>query len=178
MIAEARAEKKVIRLQSGDPLVYGRAGEEMEALRNAGISFEVVPGVTAAFAAAASAKIPLMGKRVASRVIFLSAHSCKRDALPDLGPGVSTDSTLAIYMPGQDYASLQKQLLASGLPSTAPCLVVCRASQPGESLHATFLGRLAVAHPAAAPSILLVGELAGVSENYSLEATSEIAFVS
>jgi uroporphyrin-III C-methyltransferase len=160
MIDAARQGKIVIRLQGGDPLLYGRAGEEMDALRNAGIQFEIVPGITAAFAAAASAKIPLTDRRLASKVIFLTAHHCKEDVPADFGSAISSDSTLAIYMPGHDYARLQNQLLASGVDPETPCLLISRAMRPGESFHATVVGKLSLAPRVSAPSILLVGLLA------------------
>jgi uroporphyrin-III C-methyltransferase len=160
MIDFARQGKIVVRLQSGDPLLYGRAGEEMDALRDAGVQFEVVPGITAAFAAAASAKIPLTDRRLASKVIFLTAHHCKEDVSADFGSAISSDSTLAIYMPGHDYARLQEQLLASGVDPGTPCLLISRAMRPGESFHATVVGHLSLAPRVSAPSILLVGLLA------------------
>jgi uroporphyrin-III C-methyltransferase len=160
MIEFARQGKIVVRLQSGDPLLYGRAGEEIDALRKAGIDFEVVPGITAAFAAAASAKIPLTDRRLASKVVFLTAHHCKEDAPEDFGSAISSDSTLAIYMPGHDYARLQKQLLASGVDPETPCLLISHATRPGESFHSTVVGHLSLAPRVSAPSILLVGLLA------------------
>jgi uroporphyrin-III C-methyltransferase len=160
MIDFARQGKIVVRLQSGDPLLYGRAGEEMDALRKAGIDFEVVPGITAAFAAAASAKIPLTDRRLASKVVFLTAHHCKEDAPADFGSAISSDATLAIYMPGHDYARLQQQLLASGVEPETPCLLISHATRPGESFHSTVVGKLSLAHRVSAPSILLVGALA------------------
>jgi uroporphyrin-III C-methyltransferase len=162
MIDFARQGKIVVRLQSGDPLLYGRAGEEMDALRDAGVQFEVVPGITAAFAAAASAKIPLTDRRLASKVVFLTAHHCKEDAPSDFGSAISSDSTLAIYMPGHDYARLQKQLLASGVDPETPCLLVSRAMRPGESFHAIVVGHLSLAPRVSAPAVLLVGALAAL----------------
>lgn len=159
MIDPARKGQTVVRLKGGDPLLFGRAGEEMDALRRAGIDFEVVPGVTAAFAAAASAKVPLTDRRAASRVIFLTAHSCGPDTLPDFGSGISSGATLAIYMPGQDYARLQERLLRSGVDPMTPCLVVSRAMLSDESFCAAELGGLALAPRMASPTILLVGPL-------------------
>lgn len=165
MIDFARQGKIVVRLQSGDPLLYGRAGEEMDALRDAGIQFEVVPGITAAFAAAASAKISLTDRRLASKVVFLTAHHCKEDAPEDFGSAISPDSTLAIYMPGHDYARLQKQLIASGVDPETPCLLISHAMRPGESFHATVVGKLSLAPRVSAPSILLVGALAALPQH-------------
>jgi uroporphyrin-III C-methyltransferase len=159
MIEAARAGQTVVRLQGGDSSLFGRAGEEMRALREAGIDFEVVPGITAAFAAAASAKIPLTERRLASKVIFLTAHTCHKDTVADFESGISSGATLAIYMPGQDYASLQEKLLGSGADPSTPCIITSRVSMPDENSYATVIGELALAPRASAPSILLVGRV-------------------
>ncbi len=160
MIDAARQGNTVVRLKGGDPLLYGRAGEEMDALYSAGIDFETVPGITTAFAAAASVKIPLTDRRVSSRLIFLTAHNCKQDIPADFGPGLSPGATLAIYMPGQNYARLQEQLLASGVYPATPCLVVSRVSRMDESFCATVVGELGFTRCVQSPAILLVGPLA------------------
>jgi|HubBroStandDraft_5_1064220.scaffolds.fasta_scaffold197341_2 uroporphyrin-III C-methyltransferase len=160
MIDAARLGNTVVRLKGGDPLLYGRAGEEMEALHSAGIDFEVVPGITTAFAAAASAKMSLTDRRVSSRVIFLAAHNCKQDMPADFGSGLSSGATLAIYMPGQNYDWLQERLLASGVLAETPCLLMSRVSRTGESLHATVVGELGLSQRVESPAILLVGPLA------------------
>ena len=157
MVSYAKSHEVVVRLKGGDPLLFGRAGEEMDALSSAGIDFEVVPGVTAAFAAAASAKFPLTDRRFASKVIFLTAHSRKGDALVDFGTEISSGCTLAIYMPGHDYARLQEQLLDSGICPKTRCLLVSHATQRDESSHATEVGKFSLAPRVAAPAILLVG---------------------
>ncbi len=172
MIGAARNGEMVVRLQGGDPLLFGRAGEEMEALRSAGIDFEVVPGVTAAFAAAASAQIPLTDRRLSSKLIFLTAHNCKQDIPADFGSGISSGATLAIYMPGQNYAQLQEQLLASGVDLETDCLLISHATLPDESSHATTVGRLALAPRLATPAILLVGRMAWPLQQSSIAGES------
>jgi uroporphyrin-III C-methyltransferase len=157
MIDAARTGQRVVRLQGGDPSLFGRTGEEMKALREAEIDFEVVPGITAAFAAAASAKISLTERLLASKVIFLTAHTCRQDSVADFESGISSGATLAIYMPGQDYASLQEKLLGSGADPSSPCIITSRVSMPDENSYATVIGELALAPRASAPSILLVG---------------------
>src|SRR5258708_24334108 len=105
MISLARKNKIVVRLKSGDPLLFGRAGEEMEALRAAGIEFEIIPGVTAALGAAASARISLTDRRYASRVMFVTAHRAG-------GTGRTNErhdaehTSYVIYTPGNRYAQL------------------------------------------------------------------------
>jgi uroporphyrin-III C-methyltransferase len=110
MINAASEGWTVVRLKSGDPLIFGRAGEELEALRSAGIECVIVPGITAAFGAAARAGIPLTDRRLASRLVFLSNHQCAGKALFDWQGAASQDATLVIYMPGTDYAGIATRL--------------------------------------------------------------------
>ena len=102
MIDYARRGFSVIRLKSGDPLVFGRAGEEMDALRAGGILFEVVPGITAAFAAAAALRRPLTDRRSASSISFSSGHHAAGSKLP---PASLSGATRVVYMPGRDLAA-------------------------------------------------------------------------
>jgi uroporphyrin-III C-methyltransferase len=164
MIDAAQKGQTVIRLQGGDPSLFGRSGEEMKALSEAGIDFEVVPGITAAFAAAASAKVSLTERSLASKVVFLTAHTCHKDAVADFESGISSGATLAIYMPGHDYAILQEKLLASGADPSTPCIITSRVSMPDENSYATVVGELALAPCASAPSILLVGQVIARSQ--------------
>src|SRR5690606_2380661 len=98
LVELGRAGKRVLRLKWGDPLVFGRAGEEMAALREAGISYEVVPGVTAAFAAAADFELPLTLRGVASSLVFTTGHDLKGHALPDWAKLAIAGATVAVYM--------------------------------------------------------------------------------
>ena len=164
LINAAREGWEVVRLKSGDPLVFGRAGEEMEALRQAGIEFEVVPGITAAFGAAAQARIPLTDRRRASKVLFLSNHHCSGKALPDWKNVISNDATVVIYMPGADYGSLANRLCASGLEPQTACLVVSDASSAQQQIHPATLAKLPKLPCLPAPVLLIIG---AVVEDYS-----------
>lgn len=156
MIVSARRGLAVVRLKSGDPMIFGRAGEEIDALREAGVPFEVVPGVTAASSAAALLEASLTDRRVASRLIVMSGH--RTIPQQDLWPGVlPTDVTLAIYMPGQDLARVAASLLRSGLPATIPCVAVTGASRPEAVYAGSQLDELADLPSSAAPTLLLVG---------------------
>ena len=155
MIEHARAGRSVVRLKSGDPLVFGRAAEEMDALDEAGVPYEIVPGISAAFAAAAALGRSLTDREWASHVIFSTGHhaqSHNREALPALEAG-----TRVVYMPGRDLNLLVAEWLAEGLPTDLPCAVVSRAAQPDQQVVHTTLGELASIAPAAAPSILVAG---------------------
>ncbi len=155
MIEHARTGRRVVRLKSGDPLIFGRAAEEMAALTEAGVEFEVVPGITAAFAAAAAIPCSLTDRNSASNVTFSTVHhaaSHNDSRLPQI-----EDATRVVYMPGRELRLLAAQWLAEGLPAEFPCAVVSRAAQPDQQVFHTTLGELGDAAPAGAPSILLAG---------------------
>ena len=155
MIEHAQAGRSVVRLKSGDPLLFGRAAEEMAALDEAGVPYEIVPGVSAAFAAAAALGRSLTDREWASHVVFSTGHhaqSHNREALPALEAG-----TRVVYMPGRDLTLLAAEWLAEGLPADLPCAVVSRAAQPDQQVVHTTLGELGSVAPAAAPSLLIAG---------------------
>ena len=155
MIEHARANRKVVRLKSGDPLIFGRAAEEIAALTEANVHFEVVPGITAAFAAAAAIGCSLTDRNSASNVIFSTGHhaqSHNQSPLPQL-----EDATRVVYMPGRDLSLLAQQWLDEGLPPDFPCAVVSRAAQPGQEVRCTTLAFLGEADSTAAPSLLIAG---------------------
>ncbi len=155
MIEHARDGKRVVRLKSGDPLIFGRAAEEITALTEAGVRFEVVPGITSAFAAAAAIPCSLTDRNSASSVTFSTGHHAASHDDSEL-PQIE-NTTRVVYMPGRDLRTLAAEWLAEGLPADFPCAVVSRAAQPDQRVFQTTLGELSEAKPAAAPSILLAG---------------------
>ncbi len=155
MVEHARAGHTVIRLKSGDPLIFGRAAEEIAALHRAEVPFEVVPGITAAFAAAAAVGCSLTSRNSASNVIFSTGHhaqSHNNAKLPQL-----EDATRVVYMPGRDLSLLALQWLQEGLPPDFPCAVVSRAAQPNQEIRYTTLAALGDARPTQPPSLLIAG---------------------
>jgi uroporphyrin-III C-methyltransferase len=162
MVSLAREGKTVARLKSGDPLLFGRGGEEMEALRQSGTDLEVIPGVTAALGAAASARISLTDRRHASRVVFVTAH---RAGVTGLGneQHVAADTTYVIYMPGNRYAELSAELQAAGIDAEIPCIVISRATTKDEIICRTTVGKLPEFPGAASPALMVVGSIAGVA---------------
>jgi len=155
MVEHARAGRVVVRLKSGDPLLFGRAAEEIAALTEAGIVHEIVPGISAAFAAAAAIGCSLTDREWASNVIFSAGHhaqSHNKAALPAL-----EDATRVVYMPGRDLTLLAAEWLAEGLSADLPCVIVSRAAQPDQSAFHTTLGELGSAPMAQAPSLLMAG---------------------
>lgn len=164
MVQLAREGKIVARLKCGDPLLFGRAGEEMESLRAAGIEFEVIPGVTAALGAAASAQISLTDRRHASRVVFVTAHRESGTGLQN-ERHVAADTTYVIYMPGHRYAELAAELQAAGIGAEIPCAVISRATTKDETIFRTTVAQLSQCPAATSPSLLVVGIVAGSAED-------------
>jgi len=160
MIARSQSGRSVVRLKCGDPLLLSRAAEEIVALAAAGVAFEIVPGITAAFAAAAAIGCSLTSRNSTSNVIFSTGHHASSQAedqslhtpLPQL-----EDATRVVYMPGRDLRVLAQQWLDEGLPPELPCAIVSQASQPGQQIHTTTLAALGDAAPAIAPSLLIAG---------------------
>jgi uroporphyrin-III C-methyltransferase len=163
MLEHAHAGSSVIRLKSGDPLVFGRASEEIAFLREHSIPFEIVPGITAAFAVAASLEAPLTDRTRASKLILATAHHAagKVSLTPSWSGAFPDEATLVIYMPGRDFEALAADLIASGIAPTTPCTAVSGASTPDEHVHVTTLGTLTSANVGPAPVILMIGPEVG-----------------
>lgn len=164
LIAFASFGLTVVRLKGGDPSIFGRAGEEMDALRKAGVEFEVVPGVTSALASAAAAQISLTQRDKASAVIFLTGHQANSKEHIQWQAYVSSGATLAIYMPGFNYQETSKQLVSAGLRGETPCAIVSRASSRQQQIHRTTLADLPHAPRLPAPTLLLVGDVVGAAD--------------
>jgi uroporphyrin-III C-methyltransferase len=158
MVDSARAGQSVVRLKSGDPLVFGRAGEEIAALRAAGIAFEVVPGVTAAFAAGAALQLPLTDRKSASKLIFCTGHhAAGKDETPIWSGPLPDDATLVIYMPGRDTTRLARELAAAGVAADMPCCAISHAATMRQSHATASLEELPEMVCGPAPLLLLVG---------------------
>ncbi len=153
--------KRVVRLKSGDPLIFGRAAEELAALRNAGISHEVVPGVTSAFAAAADFALPLTLRGTASSLVFTTGHDLKGDTLPDWARLAIGGATIAVYMGRSVALSVATRLMEAGLPSDTPVAAVENASRSDARLfHGTLndLPALADRSELTGPVMVIIGE--------------------
>jgi uroporphyrin-III C-methyltransferase len=159
MIELARQGLLVVRLKGGDPLVFGRAGEEMQALRRAGIDFEIVPGVTAAFAAAASVDIPLTLRQTASSLLIMTGQFADDRPIPDLRALIASGTTIALYMPGADASATVEKLAAAGVPLHTPCAVISRASTAAQQTTITTLQKLPSSPAQMKPSMLILGDV-------------------
>ncbi len=168
LIEYASQGLRVARLKGGDPLLFGRAGEEIEALRKADIDFEIVPGVTAALAASASAQIPLTHREVSSALMVLTSHHSKAAASDPWPEHIPTNVTLVIYMPGYAYEATKRKLLKAGLSSRTPCAVISQATSPQEQVFRTTISELHRAPTLPAPTLLVVGDVVRFADHESL----------
>jgi uroporphyrin-III C-methyltransferase len=159
LVSYTRKREIVVRLKGGDPTIFGRAGEEIESLRKAGIEYEIVPGVTAALGAAAAAGISLTDRRVASQILLTTFSRGTDGSVMDWGC-VTSATTLVLYMPGADYSEVSQRLLEGGLPADLPCVIVSNAGSSQQQLRWSSVGRLASEEKLPAPALLIVGRVA------------------
>ena len=159
LISYAKNNNVVVRLKGGDPLLFGRAGEEIEALHGARVDFEIVPGITAAIGAAAGAKISLTDRRVASQVLFTTFSRGETGNWLNWA-AVTPETTIAIYMPGTHYGEVADRLVENGLSPETPCVVVSQATRAQQEVRWTNIAALGSEAQLPAPSILLVGRVA------------------
>ncbi len=159
LISLARQGLTVARLKGGDPLAFGRAGEEIAALQMAEIDFQIIPGITAASGAAASAKIPLTDRRVAPHLMFISGRHCSEDTHINTR-AISPDITVIVHMPGPTYAAISNDLRSAGLVGSTPCVIVSCATRKDEKICRTTLAELPNVPHLAPPTVLIVGNVA------------------
>ncbi len=150
LVESAQRGMSVIRLKSGDPLIFGRAGEEIEALSAERIAYEIVPGVTTACAAAAALGCSLTNRGTSSSVLFLSGHHAS-EKNPDLSP------TRVVYMPGPDLKARASAWLEKGESPDLPCVLISHVSQASQSILRMPLRDLPSAVIPSSPAILLTG---------------------
>ena len=159
LVDYASRHETVVRLKGGDPLLFGRASEEIEPLRHANVPFEIVPGISAAFGAAAAAGFSLTDRRVASQVLFTTFS--RGSTIKSLGwRDVTADTTLAIYMPGTDYSEVAARLMDAGLDPQTPCAVISHATRAEQQIRWTSIHSLFDEAQLPAPSVLIVGKVA------------------
>lgn len=180
LVSLARDGKTVVRLKGGDPSIFGRGGEEIETLRASGIAVEVIPGITAATAAAASLGIPLTHRDFSRSVTFISGHAAG-DGDPDfdqvdfaaLG---HQGATVVVYMGLATSRLLAQRLLDAGWSPAVPVLVASRISQAGERRIGTTLDVLAAPSTTldlTGPALLIIGEVAGLDAAGAVERISQ-----
>jgi uroporphyrin-III C-methyltransferase len=172
LIRLARAGLEVVRLKGGDPFVFGRGGEEAEALRVAGIPFEVVPGITAGIAGPTAAGIPVTQRGVARSVAFVTGHEDTSAGGPPIDwSSLARIDTLVVYMAGRTAAIVARSLLAAGRVPGTPAALVLDASLPSQEVRLTELGSLAAA--GAGPTdgraaLLVIGDVVALAPRLAL----------
>lgn len=169
LIEAARTGQRVVRLKGGDPFVFGRGGEEGEALREAGVEFEVVPGVTAGVAATAYAGIPVTHRDDASAVAFVTGHEdpTKEESAIDWEALARFPGTLVFYMGVKRLDQNAKSLIEAGRNAGEPAAAIERGTWPGQRTIAATLGTIAEAverEAVKAPALIVVGEVAARRE--------------
>ncbi len=142
IVAAAKQGKRVVRLKSGDPMLFGRAAEELEAASAAGIPIEVVPGVTAASAASAMLQRPLTVRGQTDKVVFCTGQTRPSDALPDWRSHAQAGTTLVFYMVMGRAGEISQNLRDGGIPATTPVTVTANVSKPSQTIVETNLGGL------------------------------------
>lgn len=167
LVSLAQQGKSVVRLKGGDPGVFGRMGEELAALAEAGVKAEIVPGITAASAAAAGMGIPLTDRAHAQQLRFITAQLCRKDGEPDWATLARQDETLIFYMGLNRVDAICSGLRHAGLPDDWPIMLVANASLPEQ---ASLVGTLAdmparlAASPLPSPCLIVVGSVVRMVE--------------
>ncbi len=167
LIHLAREGRRVVRLKGGDPFIFGRGGEEIEALQAAGIPHDIVPGITAALACAASAGIPLTHREAAHAVTFVTAHRRRADLGIDYAGLIRPGVTLAIYMGLATLGRLRDEMEAAGLPTSMPAILIeSGGTSRARTLHGTVaeLAETADAWAGDGPVLILLGGTASRSK--------------
>ena len=179
LVRRVRAGQTVVRLKAGDPFIFGRGGEEVDALRAAGLPVTVVAGITAALGVAASVGIPLTHRRMASAITFVSGHGA--DGGEATWPALAAHGhTLAIYMGATEAASVRDRLLDAGTHPNTPVAIVENGTRPDERVSAgrlSDLARLAATHTRgdAGPSLIVVGEVAAYAVDAGRPLLAEVS---
>ncbi len=161
LIEAARAGKRAVRLKGGDPFIFGRGGEEVAALREAGVAYAVIPGITAGVGAAADSEVPLTFRQQATRITFLTAHKARDAETVDWGALTDTKMTVVVYMGITAAPTIREGLLAAGRSPQTPVGVFARATRPDAKAVVGTLDQLPdlVTQVETGPAILIIGDV-------------------
>ncbi len=164
-IAEASRGRTVVRLKGGDPFVFGRGGEEAEALARAGIDFEVVPGITSAIAVPGLAGIPVLHRNYSSALAIVSGHNCSREHVEKWASWLAESGTLVVLMGVENLSRIAAGLTDAGVSPSTP---IALTSQGSTSREKTVVGTLADIEEAgrgiAAPAVIVIGQVVKLRE--------------
>jgi uroporphyrin-III C-methyltransferase/precorrin-2 dehydrogenase/sirohydrochlorin ferrochelatase len=161
MIEAARSGQRAVRLKGGDPFVFGRGGEEIEALREAGVAFSIIPGITAGLGASAQFEVPLTFRHEALRITFLTAHKAKDADAVDWSVLTDEKMTVVVYMGMTAAPSVRAGLLAAGRSPQTPVGVFARVTRPDAQAEVGTLQELPslVEKIDGGPAILIIGDV-------------------
>lgn len=158
LIAYSAKSEIVIRLKGGDPSIFAHGSEEIEALDEARVEFEIVPGITSALAAAAAAKITLTDRQCSDTVIFTTAHRAAGAEPFAKKLVVPPRTTLVIYMPGSDYSNLAEQLREAGISLNTPCVVISKIGYADQRVIHSEIGKLTRLERLPLPALFIIGD--------------------
>ncbi len=178
LLAHAQTGKRVLRLKSGDPFIFGRGGEELEFLRRHGIECVVVPGITAALGCAAAVGVPLTHRDYASAVTFVTGHGRDGGPPPSLSHAPRPDHTLAIYMGVSEAGRVSAWLIDAGLPSTTPAVIVARGTRADQTISTGTvhdLPKRAASLAGNGPALIIVGAVAALADRTGAQTPLEQA---
>jgi uroporphyrin-III C-methyltransferase/precorrin-2 dehydrogenase/sirohydrochlorin ferrochelatase len=177
LVRLAKQGKRVARLKGGDPMVFGRAGEEIAALRKAGIGYQIVPGISAALAAAADSATPVTLRNVSSGVVFATAHGAESTELDHWAALATAGITLALYMGGQIAGETASKLIQRGMGPLVPVGIVINAGRKDRSFRRGSLGDMASGMlETDGPAIIFIGEAVAHGDWTSAAAIAEAQF--
>ena len=170
LVDYAKGGGRIVRLKSGDSGLFGRLEEELLSLKKAGIDYEIIPGVSSAFAATAAAGIPLTRRLTARRVQFVTGHDVTGELPENINFAALADpaATTVVFMGKRTFGKLQKTLQEHGLPATTPALLAEAVSTPSQILQRTTIGALAAQlakNVSSAPALILYGPLADLDDD-------------
>lgn len=174
LIDLGRAGFEVVRLKGGDPFLFGRGGEEAQALAGAGIAFTVTPGVTSAFAAPAAAGIPVTHRGVSAAVTVVTGHRQPGAPAIDWQALARVGGTIVVLMGVAERAHIAAELLAAGMRPDTPVTAIKSATLVGEQIHRVTLATLADT-PVENPAVIVIGEVAAINVNAIAELATAVA---
>lgn len=167
LVELARRNRYVVRLKGGDPLIFGRGGEEIEALIAANIPYEIIPGITAALGCAAYAGIPLTHRALAQQVTLVTGHQASAQGGPDWSTLVGRQQTVVFYMGVAKIATIERELLIHGRAADTPVALIENGCTPAQRVVVTSLGALTVTALNAAikaPALIIIGDVAAFGD--------------
>lgn len=160
LVEAAQRHARVVRLKGGDPMIFGRAQEEIAALQAAGIEYEIVPGITSALAAAAELGISLTRRGVSRNVVFVTPRIGESESVSDWAHSVLAADTAVLYMASGQAAEISAALMQRGLPGGMPVAVISNVSLPDmQKIHTTLAELPEAAKTVGAPALIMLGEV-------------------